>query len=790
MKKTFKAKGSRTSYLTSNLSMLLRLFALLVVSFSSLAENNSEASAVTRAKINYQLPHIESSIQLDGIIDEAVWENALKISLNYETSPGENTQPSVETDVYLFEDGETLYIAFDARDNNPEQIRDFLLDRDNIWNSDFVGIKFDTFGESRKAFQFFTNARGIQADAIQEDFRGDDQTWDAIWDSHARINDNGYQVEMAIPFQAIRFPVSQSGQRWAFEVLRFLPRKNFHRIANSPVDRNIACSICQFDNLVGLKKVKPSKNIRLIPTLTFAKSESREVDSLGQVGPWQGQGIENRAGMDFRWGITEDTYLNATINPDFSQVEADRAQLDINRTFSIFVDEKRPFFLDGSDYFNSLNRLVHTRDVIEPDYGLKVTGQSGSHSYGAIVVNDAHTSFLLPASQGSILVLLENVESQNQILRYSYDFGGQNTLGLLATHKTSDGYSNQMTSIDGKYWFNERHSLSYQWMTSSNEYSPQMQADYAVTNDVTADHSEPGIGDASISGNAYQIDYEYETREWEAKVIVQEFDKDFRADLGFIGRVGFAKREVGVKRIWYPAEENSWWNKIQLSGRKEYSEDSDGTKIEESNKAKLKFEGFYQSNYGVALVLRNRLWDQIYFDEKVYVAFGDFEPIAGLRLGARYRWGDSIDFVNSQLGQVKNFSPSISWQVNQNILTSLNYTMQSFDVAQGELFNATIANFRLSYLFDERSSLRWTLQRIDIRKDPSLYDSFFNADPSDDEESLYKTLATQLLYTYRVNPQTLVFAGYSDSGFQDTRLAKIRNTDRGLFVKFSYAWQL
>ncbi|MDQ7047999.1 MAG: carbohydrate binding family 9 domain-containing protein [Enterobacterales bacterium] len=268
----------------------------------ALAESPLNSTSVSRTKIQYQLPHIEAKIQLDGRIDESVWKSALKISLNYETKPAENIKPMVETDVFLFEDGETLYIAFDARDDNPEQIRDFLLDRDNIWNSDFVGIKFDTFGESRKAFQFFTNARGIQADAIQEDFRGDDQTWDAIWDSAARIHTSGYQVEMAIPFRAIRFPVSSKGQRWSFEVLRFLPRKNFHRIANSPVDRNIACSICQFDHLVGLQKVKPSKNLRLIPTLTFASSESREVDALGQLGPWQGQGADNRAGLDFRWG--------------------------------------------------------------------------------------------------------------------------------------------------------------------------------------------------------------------------------------------------------------------------------------------------------------------------------------------------------------------------------------------------------------------------------------------------------------------------------------------------------
>jgi len=786
------AKGCQSSNFKAILTLFCGLLGLFNA-FSVLAQSASNQAVLARAKIEHQLPHIEATIDLDGKIDEAVWQKALKISLNYETKPGENIKPSVETDVYLFEDGKTLFVAFDARDPHPEQIRDFLLDRDNIWNSDFVGLKFDTFGEARKAFQFFTNAAGIQADAIQEDFRGDDQTWDAIWDSEARITKSGFQVEMAIPFRAIRFPAKSTKQRWGIELLRFLPRKNFHRIANSPVDRNIACSLCQFDYLVGLEKIKPSKNIRLIPTLTLAQHDSRAIDSVGLVGPWASEPLNKHAGLDLRWGISDGTYLNATYNPDFSQVEADAAQLDINRTFSIFFAEKRPFFLDGSDYFNSMNQLVHTRNVIEPDYGLKVTGQSGGHSYGAIAINDNHTRFLLPSSQGSENVVLEGVESQNQILRYSYDFGGKNTLGIVATNKTSEGYNNQMTAIDGKYWINPNHSVTFQLMHSSNQYSAQMLADYGITNSNSGQPnstSEPRIDDTNISGNGYDIDYVYDTRNWQTQLTLKKIEKGFRADLGFIGRVDFDKKEISLRRVWYPILDNQWWHKISLGGNVEYVADTKGTRLEKVVKSRIKVEAAYQSAFGFGVGLKNRLWDLQYFDEKIYFLFGNFEPLAGVRLGAKYRWGKMIDFVNSQLGDSLEIAPKINWQVNQNIITSLEYSKQTFDVSGGELFNASIVNFRLSYLFDERSSLRWTLQQVDIRKNPMLYNSFSNADLSDDEQAVFKSLATQLLYTYRINPQTLIFAGYSDSGYQDVQLTRIRNTDRNLFVKFSYAWQL
>ena len=778
--KTINKKTNKLRILTYKYLRMLLVLASCILAVSAQAAKQHPQ----REKIQHQLPHFQTKIEIDGKISEAVWSKALVVELNYETSPAENSVPPVKTTAYLYEDGETLYVAFDARDDNPEQIRDFLLDRDNIWRSDFVGIKFDTFGESRKAFQFFTNARGIQADAIQEDFRGDDSTWDAIWQSKALITSRGYQVEMAIPFTALRFPATGQQQSWGMEILRFYPRNEVQRFANSPLDRSISCKICQYDQLLGFAQINESNNLRLVPTLVVAQSESRD-SSAGSR--WQSNDIDTSPGLDVRWGITPETYLNATINPDFSQVEADAAQLDINSTFSIFVHEKRPFFLDGSDYFNSLNRLVHTRDIIEPDYGLKITGQSEGHNYGAIIVNDNHTSFLLPSNQSSELLLLENQSSQNQILRYQYDFGNKNTLGMLATNKTGSDYSNRVASIDGKYWFNQEHSISYQLMHSNSHYSEQMLLTYSLENN---DLDEPGIDQQDISDNAYAVKYDFETRDWKSKVSYLERGKDFRADLGFIRRVNFNKKTFELKRIWYPQKTNGWWNKLSLGGDWDQTRDIKGKKLEQEAELNFRMEGVYQSTYRAQIIARETLWDEVYFDEQLYLVAGSLEPRAGLKLSLNFSWGDSVDFDNSRLGESKRISPEINWQINQHSLTSLAYSRFIFNVAGGELFSAAIANFRLSYLFNERSSIRLTLQQVDIERDPSLYNSFLNDDVSDDVEAISKSLATQLLYTYRVNPQTLFFAGYSDDGFQDDSLNNIRKTFKTLFMKFSYAWQI
>jgi len=749
-------------------------WVILAVLIATPIAGQSASKKTVREKIKYQLPHIQTIPVIDGKISESVWSKALVIKLNYETSPAENSAPPVKTTLYLYENGRTLYVAFDAQDSSPEQIRDFLLDRDDIWNSDFVGIKFDTFNESRKAFQFFTNAKGVQADAIQEDFRGDEPTWDAIWDSNATISSQGYQVEMAIPYSALRFPATGELQTWGIEAIRFLPRKVVHRLANAPVDRNIACNICQYDQLVGFSKAVNSSNLILVPSLVASQSETR--DPLANQS-WQTDGPDQSVGLDIRWGITADTVLNATINPDFSQVEADAAQLDINSTFSIFLQEKRPFFLDGSDYFNTPNRLVHTRDIVEPDYGLKISGQSEKHSYGVFVADDQHTSFLLPTSQSSELLTIQNLNSNNQVLRYAYDLGNKNIIGALATQRTADGYHNRITAIDGKYWFNQNNSLTYQVMHSASQYSQEMSLHY-------------DLEELNISDNAVSLNYKYDTRDWFGYLNHRYFGKNFRADLGFIGRVDFSRSEVGLGRNWYSDDKKSLWNELQVLLDWDRTLDSSGKELEQELEVEFDIEGNYQSNTSGSIGIRDTEWNGTVYKENFYSIRFFFEPVAGLRVGGSIAGGDSVDFVNNRLGESIRFSPSVSWQINQHWLTSIDYSKLIFDHSEGELFNASITNFRLTYQFNAKSFLRLTLQSRRVQKFAELYNDYDPINSDNNVNSLFKNLSSQILYSYKVNPQTLFFAGYSDQGFQDDRLSSIQKTDKTLFMKFSYAWQL
>ena len=244
----------------------------------------------------------------------------------------------------------------------------------------------------------------------------------------------------------------------------------------------------------------------------------------------------------------------------------------------------------------------------------------------------------------------------------------------------------------------------------------------------------------------------------------------------------YDKTVVGLGHRWYTSDKNSWWNEITLGGDWDHTFDNQGNKLEEETELSLEVFGSYQSALELGLGKRNRFWDQKYFDETFYYIDLSSQPLSGIKAYLGFSWGDKVDFVNTQLGEEFKISPEITWQITQNWLTKFEYEHIKFDVPSGDLFTARLSNFRLTYLMSVRSFLRFTMQKTDISTTPENY-----LEPID---STSKSLSTQLLYSYKINPQTLFFAGYADDGYQDDDIQDIEKTGRSIFMKFSYAWQL
>jgi len=289
----------------------------------------------------------DTEVTLDGILDEKVWQDALMLELLYEVRPGENVPPPVQTQVFLSYDSKNLYAAFRCYDPDPSAIRAHLSDRDSHGGDDWVGLIFDTFNDQRRSFVFIVTAQGVQLDLIETQ-SGDDAGWDGIWDCASELMDWGYCVEMVLPFSTLSFQRKKGFQVWGFDAVRSYPRDHTYHIGLFPRDRSDNCYLCQAVKIKGFEGVSPGRNLEVNPTLTAIRKDERE--DFPQGG-FKKEYQNTEFGVNTRWGITSNLTLNLTANPDFSQVEADARQLDINRPFALFYPEKRPFFTEGLDFF-------------------------------------------------------------------------------------------------------------------------------------------------------------------------------------------------------------------------------------------------------------------------------------------------------------------------------------------------------------------------------------------------------------------------------------------------------
>ncbi len=726
--------------------------------------------AVANGSTNNEIPRTSQAIVIDGNANEEAWENALEISLEYEVAPGDNLNARIETSAYLLFDDEFLYVLVKANDPNPKSIRAYLSERDQIETSDYVSLSLDTFSDSRKAFKFSVNPKGVQADAIIDEITSvEDTGWDGIWYSGGRITKQGYQVELAIPFKSLRFEDKLTIKGWKIKLERSWPRDVVYSFSSVPNDRDNDCSLCQYQPVRGFANIRPASNIILIPALTFSQSENRERSSED----WQRDSVDDRASLDLRWGIDQNVYLNATINPDFSQVEADSLQLQVNKRFAIRNTEKRAFFLDGADYFSNWSKLIHTRLFTEPEYGVKVTGKTGAHSYGVIVLEDKDTNLLITDNQSSRLVRLDGVKSENQIIRYRFDAENNANLGFTYTQRHSGDYSNKVFSVDGKYWFNPSTYFKFQTLTTETNDYQFVRQDYFGSDRQTLDSA----------GDAYSFNLTHVNRDWSTSLTHHRFEDDVRIDAGFVSRSDWVTTSLSSQYRWYPKSNDSWWKKIEVDYTLSEVTDIKGQRLNLFRQGGVDIYASLQSYLGVWFYDDTQRFVQqkllasvnpnLYLEDyqiKVYELYGGFSPLAGLELEMFYEWGKDVDFSSAELGKLETIKASARYQLNEHWRLQLEQINQNLIVQDEPAFDVHLTNLRVAYQLDVEQSIRLTLQSQRQGSD--------------------KSLASQLLYTYKIDPFTLFYLGYSDQALADSENMQLARVERTLFVKFSYAWQL
>jgi hypothetical protein len=739
-------------------------FAVLTLALAVPAARADDAQEAPAVLTLGRIPHVAGAVKVDGVLDEPMWSQALVVDLPVETQPRENVPAEVETKAYLFENGSELLVAFDARDPNPQSIRAYLRDSDTAWNDDFIGIILDTFNDERRAFEFFANPLGVQMDAIYDETnRNENVAWDAIWESAGRISDQGYIVEVAIPFSQLRFPRVESEHTWGIDLIRFRPRNVRTRLASGPQDRNRSCYACQFGKVQGFANAEPSSALEIVPTLTSTRSDTRPAAAGASFTKGD---FEHELGLGLRWGITPDITADLAINPDFSQVEADVAQLEENTQFAVFYPESRPFFLEGADYYDSPLPVVFTRTVADPDVGAKITGRTGQNTFGTFATKDAVTNLLFPGPLGSTSHSLDQ-GNDALVARYTRGFRNTSTIGALITRRSGDGYRNDVGGFDGSYRVNDQNVLRFQYLDSRTEYPV----------DVATQFDQP-LGE--FDGDALRLEYRYGSRNWFARYWHQELDPGFRADSGFITRVDLKQDNLESHHAWL--SDGSWWTELRAGLRWNESRAQSGQVLARGFRPSFSFNGPWQSFAQISAGPQEEYWNGQMFDLNNGFMFAQFRPASGVAVWFEADLGDQIDYANSRVADQLRIQPQLEWNVTRHLLLRMRYTSDRLSSKTGPtIYKAELSDVRVTWQFNVRSFVRFTYQGQDTKRNVALYD-----DPATDPSS--SSRAAELLYSYKLNPQTVLFAGYSTADLQDETTGALEPTGRTLFFKVSYAW--
>ena len=257
--------------------------ALLLIAALA-ATGGAIAEEAISPKQPHAVPRATSEVTIDGVIDEQAWQNALTLELKYEVRPGKNTKPPVRTVVFIAYDEGNVLVAFRAYDYEPEKIRARFRDRDHIQGDDWVGIIFDTFNDERRAYEFWVNPLGVQTEGIFNQTGGGggggrnfDESWDAIWHSAGRLTDFGYEVEMAIPFNQIRFQSTEGPQIWGVDATRSWPRSNRVHIGLFPRERGANSYLAQEEKLIGFEGVSPDATLSSCPPSLVSPTRSDRI---------------------------------------------------------------------------------------------------------------------------------------------------------------------------------------------------------------------------------------------------------------------------------------------------------------------------------------------------------------------------------------------------------------------------------------------------------------------------------------------------------------------------------
>lgn len=716
-----------------------------------------------------QISRASGPITVDGDLGDAGWRDAVRAGNFAEHSPGDQTKPDVETEVLIAYDDANLYVGWLCYDD-PCEVRASFCERDQIFSGDYVILCLDTFGEATLAYEISSNPYGIPGDLLFSSANGEDITYDMSYETAGCVTEFGWVAEMAIPFASLRFP-NRREQTWRVDFWRNRPRGSRYQYSWAAYDRDESCWPCQWGTMKGISGVKPGSGLEILPTVVAHQS-----GSLDDAARFKNDDVEGDIGLGIAYDLSSELTSEATVNPDFSQVESDVAQIDVNSTFALFYTEVRPFFQEGSDLFETHFEAVYTRSINDPLVAGKMTWRKGANSVALLSARDEHSVIILPFEESSEFV--ENGKSYSNLVRAKKDFGRQTYLGLVATDRRFDsGGSGSLAGFDGRIRLSPSDMLLFQ-----------------VLGTHTREVDNPALGDASLQtqffsggkytaaldgeefwGHGWQVCLDRDARDYEVGADYWERSPTFRAESGFEpsnnskranawigGMLRFEESRV-LDYIYSNSDIGRAWN-------------FDGVKKEEWARTNLTFKlRAAQAEMHSQYLYSNELFGGEQFDG-MWTAHTCFsiQPSGALSCGGNINYGHTIARNDLVMGKQTKYGLWADVRPLDRMLIEASYThVESDAVETGErLFDQSLIWSRLSLQVMRELSARLVLQYNDRT-------GVWDVDP---------------LITCRLSPLSMFYVGstrrYNDLDREKDGREGWTLTDRQYFMKMQYLFQI
>jgi len=696
------------------------------------------------------VPRFDRRPQIDGKLENPLWQRGAVLDTFTQYEPQEGASPTEKTVVYLGHDARNLYIAVRAYDSDPKAVRACLTKRDEVYGDDGITLYLDTFNDKKRAFVFQVNPCGVQVDGIYTEqrrrgrgrrggggggFRMFDSNFDTVFETDASIDDEGYVVEMAIPFKSLRFP-NTNPQVWGLQIQRNIRRKN-EEVYWHPRSRDVNGFLIQAGTVRIEGPIEKGRNFEVMPVLTGLKAT--------------GERFDPDPGINLKYGITSDLTADLTVNPDFSQVEADMPQIDVNQRYALYYPEKRPFFLEGKDFFDTPFELVYTRRIVNPLWGTKLSGKIGKTTIGILSAYDeTPTGIDIPAEEE---LDLSGQRSLVNVLRLKRDLYSESHIGFILTDKqlgSSFGSLsknfNRVAGIDGHFKFANLYRLSFQAVAS------QSKAGKTKTDVVPA----------------FNFNFSRRARHLSLSLDYNQIPEDFEASLGFFRRKNIRSVSTRASYAFLPQTDLVVDIRPSIEYRRIY--DFQNTLTDEEVQLGWFISGWRGSHIFGGISSSLERYEGRDFRKKNFRTSFSSEPFSWLSGNISFSFGDAIYYSDTPyLGYKVSYGSRLTLKPLTNLRAFITFSHDTFYKGRGgeKVYSINIISQRITYQLSRPLSLRLIT----------------------DYNDYYKKIYTSVLLSYELRPGTVFYLGVDDNQEQD-ETGRYRMLGRFYFVKFSYWWRI